>query len=63
MGPSSVNFPEGATETSVATYTISDTTQQTISWSVTGTDRNQFTIDGGVLNFKSPPDYNFPSNV
>ena len=61
MGPSSVNYPEG-TETPVATYTISDTTQQTISWAVTGTDRDQFTIDGGVLNFKSPPDYNSPSN-
>ena len=61
MGPSSVSFPEGA-ERSVATYTISGTTQQTISWSVTGADRNQFTIDGGVLNFKSPPDYNSPSN-
>ena len=56
MGPSSVNYPEG-TETPVATYTISDTTQQTISWSVTGTDRDQFAILGGVLRFESPPEY------
>ena len=56
MGPSSVNYPEG-TETPVATYTISDTTQQTISWAVTGADRDRFTIDGGVLRFKSPPKY------
>ena len=62
-GPSSVNYPERA-ETPVATYTLSDTTQETISWSVTGTDRDQFTIDdGGVLNFKSPPDYYSPSDL
>ena len=60
-GPSSVNYPERA-ETSVATYTISDTTQETISWSVTGTDRDQFAIDGGVLRFESPPDYDSPSD-
>ena len=62
MGPSSVNYPEG-TETPVATYTISDTTQQTISWAVTGTDRDRFTIDDGVLSFRAPPDYNSPSDL
>ena len=62
VGPSSVNYPEGATRP-VETYTISDTTQQTISWAVTGTDRDRFTIVGGVLNFKSPPDYNSPSDL
>ena len=60
-GLSNVNYPEGATRP-VATYTISDTTQQTISWSVTGTDRNRFTIDSGVLSFESPPDYDSPSD-
>ena len=60
-GPSSVNYPERA-ETPVATYTLSDTTQETISWSVAGTDRDQFTIDGGVLRFESPPDYDSPSD-
>ena len=60
-GPSSVNYPERGTR-SVATYTISDTTQQTISWSVAGTDRGQFTIDAGVLRFGSPPDYDSPSD-
>ena len=60
-GPSSVNYPERGTR-SVATYTISDTTQQTISWSVTGTDRGQFTVDEGVLRFESPPDYDSPSD-
>ena len=62
MGPSSVNYPEG-TETPVATYTISDTTQRTISWAVTGTDRDRFTIDDGVLSFRAPPDYNSPSDL
>ena len=60
-GPSSVNYPERA-ETPVATYTLSDTTQETISWSVAGTDRDQFAIDGGVLRFESPPDYDSPSD-
>ena len=61
-GPSSVNYPERA-ETPVATYTLSDTTQETISWSVAGTDRDQFAIDDeGVLRFESPPDYDSPSD-
>ena len=29
---------------------------------MTGTDRVQFTIDGGVLRFESPPDYDSPSD-
>ena len=62
VGPSSVNYPEGATRP-VETYTISGTTQQTISWAVTGADRDRFTIVGGVLKFKSPPDYNSPSDL
>ena len=61
-GPPSVNYPEGATR-AVATYTISDTSQQTLAWSVTGTDGNKFTItDGGELNFKTSPDYSSPTD-
>ena len=59
VGPSSVDYPERATR-AVATYTISDTSQQTITWSLTGTDRDQFSISGGVLNFVSPPDHDSP---
>ena len=61
VGPSSVDYPERATR-AVATYTISDTSQQTIEWSVAGTDREQFSISSGVLNFKSPPDHDSPAD-
>ena len=61
VGPSSVDYPERATR-AVATYTISDTSQQTITWSLTGTDRDQFSISGGVLNFVSPPDHDSPAD-
>ena len=60
-GPPSVNYPEGATR-AVATYTISDTSQQTLAWSVTGTDGDKFTIKDGELNFKTSPDYNSPAD-
>ena len=56
-----LTYPENRTST-VYTYSASDPQRGAISWSVTGTDANDFTITGdssgrGVLTFSSQPDY------
>ena len=55
-GPTSVvDYAEHSTG-AVATYTATDPENQTISWSVS--DTNNFAIStGGVLTFRSPPDF------
>ena len=43
---------------SVATYTATDPEDEaTLTWSVSGDDAALFSIDGGELSFKSPPDF------
>ena len=32
-------------------------------WTLSGTDAGAFTIEGGALRFKSPPDYENPTDV
>ena len=48
----------------VATYTASDPEgdSTTTTWSLGGTDRGDFDITGGVLTFKSAPDYERPAD-
>ena len=47
----------------IETYTAADPEGDTnISWSLGGTDRGDFTITGGVLNFASTPDYERPAD-
>ena len=41
----------------VATYTAPDPEGGSVGWSLEGVDAGDFTIDGGVLRFKSGPDY------
>ncbi len=41
----------------VATYTATDPENDMITWSLSGADMGDFTIEGGVLMFNSPPDY------
>ena len=41
----------------VATYNASDPEGVDISWDVRGVDAASFTITGGVLRFKTPPDF------
>ena len=53
----------GAPNTAVvATYTAEDPEGQAISWDVRGVDASSFTINGGVLRFVSPPDYEDPKD-
>ena len=46
----------------VATFTAVDPEQKDITWTVSGTDAGDFKIDGGVLTFASPPNYEAPAD-
>ena len=41
----------------VATFTAVDPEGESITWTVTGTDNDAFSIENGVLRFRSPPDF------
>ena len=47
----------------VATYTASNPANVRLTWSVTGTEAEFFTIANGVLRFKQSPDYEDPDNL
>ena len=44
----------------VTTYNARDPEGNKIFWTLSGTDAGVFSIDGGALRFKSPPDYENP---
>ena len=49
-------------DSDIHTYTATDPESDTdITWTLGGSDRNDFTIVGGVLKFASPPDYENPA--
>ena len=61
-GSSSVTYAENDTG-DVEDYSVSGTNGATATWSLTGTDRGDFDIsEGGVVTFKSPPDYESQSS-
>ena len=53
---SSIDFAENGTGP-VGTFTAYDQDGDVITWSLSGPDGDLFTIDGGVLSFREPPDY------
>ena len=55
-GMAEVGYAENGTGP-VEIYTAQGRGGATITWSVAGTDAGAFTIEGGVLRFKSSPDY------
>ncbi len=55
------SYSEHAT-TQVAAFTASDPERAAIRWSLGGDDLDDFEIDGGVLRFVRPPDYEHPSD-
>ena len=55
-GDISVDYVENGTGT-VATYKAADPEKRPIVWSLSGSDDDKFTIEGGLLKFKSPPDF------
>ena len=59
-GPRSVRYPENGTEP-VASFTAFDEAEHVIRWSVSGRDDDLFTIDDGVLAFRSSPQLRGPA--
>ena len=58
-----IDKEDGAPNTAaVATYVGTDPEGDTISWDLRGADAALFTIDGGVLQFVNPPDYEDPKD-
>ena len=57
----SFNYAEGGTGP-VATFTAIDADGDAIVWSLSGADAEDFTIVGGVLAFKSSPNYESPGD-
>ena len=60
-GQSAVNYPENG-DAPVHTYTATDPEGAKIDWSLKGDDASEFSIDGGVLAFEEPPNYESPSD-
>ena len=57
-----VDYPENSMH-AVATFSATDQDGDPIVWSLGGDDAGDFMIDEGVLNFKSPPDYEDPKSA
>ena len=56
-GYGTIYYAENGTGT-VGTYVAEDPERETIEWTLSGsTDDGLFTIDGGQLKFKTPPDF------
>ena len=61
-GSSAVDYAENGAGP-VSTYTATDPEGASINWSLTGTDAEDFNIEGGVLTFKESPNYEDPSDA
>ena len=59
---SSIDFAENGTR-AVGTFYAYDQDGDVIRWSLSGPDEDLFTIDGGVLSFREPPDYEDPQTA
>ena len=60
-GSTSVDYAEDRTD-AVATFSATDQDGDPIVWSLGGDDAARFMIDGGVLSFKSQPNYEDPNS-
>ena len=61
-GEASVSYVEND-EDAVATYTASGAMADDAMWTVMGDDEAHFTITGGMLKFRSAPDYEMPRGM
>ncbi len=59
---SSIEFAENGTRP-VGTFWAYDQDGDPIAWSLSGPDDDLFTIDGGVLAFREPPNYEDPQSA
>ena len=57
-----INYPENGTEP-VASFSATDQDGDAISWSLDGADKGDFTLVGGVLAFKTSPNYESPADA
>ena len=57
-----LDYHENSTDP-VRTLEARDPEGSQLQWTLTGTHRNAFTIDGGILKFKSSPDFENPTYV
>ena len=55
------DYPEKGTGP-IITYTAEDVEDLPVFWTLGGPDAADFTIEGGTLRFKSPPDYEVPTD-
>ena len=61
-GPTALDFQDGDTS-AVAAYTVTNRAAADLTWSLAGTDADDFAIsDGGVLTFASAPDVEDPAD-
>ena len=62
-GPATVNYPENTT-TTIATYSATDPEDDSVTWSIAGTDAARFSISAaGALSFKSTPNHESPNDA
>ena len=61
-GYGTIYYAENGTGT-VGTYVASDPDDDSITWTLDGVDAGLFTIDGGLLKFMAPPDYEAPGDT
>jgi hypothetical protein len=54
-------YPENSTEP-VATFNATDADGDEIVWGLSGDDEGDFEIEGGVLTFKDPPNFEVPAD-
>ena len=59
---SSIDYPENGTRP-VGTFHAYDQDGDAIEWSLSGPDASLFGIDGGVLTFRDPPDFEDPRSA
>ena len=62
IGSRSMGFAENGTSP-VAAFSAHDQDGDAIGWSLDGRDADLFTIDGGSLSFREPPDYEDPQSA
>ena len=60
-GPTSLEVVENE-KGAIATYAAADPEGEEVAWAVAGEDRDAFVIEGGVLSFALPPNFEAPSD-
>ena len=62
-GPTAIDYQDGDTS-AVGAYTVTNRAAGDLTWSLAGTDAEDFAIsDGGVLTFASAPDFDNPTDA